>query len=183
MASWMALALWMSVNSSAVQATTFPPTFNHVRSEESWIRDRIAEGYSRSATFKHLVDATEALPCIVYISTIVRLSQGMRGALLHRSDGLRDMPVLRILVKTNLSRDEAIATIAHELRHVVEAMEGAPGGDGRAMAHMFATLDTTSTRGTRKYETEAAIEVTNKVRGELHAVGRDQREAGEPRGK
>ena len=62
MAPWMLLALLMSADSSVVQ----PLTLNHVRSEEPRFRDAIADGYARSATFRELVDATEALSCIVY---------------------------------------------------------------------------------------------------------------------
>jgi hypothetical protein len=43
----------------------------------------------------------------------------MRGALLHKPAGLREMPILRVVLKTNLAREEAIATIAHELQHTV----------------------------------------------------------------
>lgn len=179
MAAGIVLALWMSVNSSAVH----PPAFNHVRSEEPRIRDLVADGYARSATFRALVDATEDLPCIVYIATTVKLSQGMSGALLHRMDGRREMPLLHVLVRTNLSRDETIAIIAHELQHVVEAMRGAPGEDGSAMAAVFEALDTGADRGTRQYETEAAVDVTRKVRGELRRVRPLQREAGEPLGR
>jgi hypothetical protein len=179
MAAGIVLALWMSVNSSAFH----PSAFNHVRSEEPRIRDLVADGYARSATFRALVDATEDLPCIVYIATTIKLSQGMSGALLHRTDGRREMPLLRVLVRTNLSRDETIAIIAHELQHVVEAMSGARGEGRSAVAAVFETLDTTGARGTRKYETEAAVDVTSKVRGELRRVRPFQREAGEPIGR
>ena len=138
-----------------------------MRSEEPRFRDAIADGYARSATFRELVDTTEALSCIVYIAPLVRLSQGMRGALLLRPVGLRQMPVLRVLVKASLSRDAAIEVIAHELQHVVEAITGAPGGRGVEMEAVFAKLDATRARKSQKYETAAAVDVTWKVRGEL----------------
>ena len=166
MAGWLVLAIWMSADSSAVQRA-----FNHVRSHEPQLREAIAEGYARSSTFRALVDATEELSCVVYIATAVKLSQGMRGALLHQPAGRREMPVLRVLVKRNLSRDEAIATIGHELQHVVEAMSG-PAGSGIQMAARFAELDATRGHDVRKYETDAAVDVTGRVRNELRRRAR-----------
>ena len=162
MAGWLVLAIWMSADSSAVQRATF----NHVRSHERQLREAMAEGYARSPTFRALVDATEELSFVVYIATAVKLSQGMRGALLHQSAGRREMPILRVLVKANLSRDEAIATIGHELQHVVETIEGA-ARTSVEMATLFEELDSNPTSGMRKYETEAAVQVSSKVAGEL----------------
>lgn len=163
------VALLLGGNSSAVQA----PTFNHVRSEESGIRRLIVDGYARSATFRELVDAVEDLPCIVYIASVVKLSQGMSGALLHRSVGPRETPILRVLVRANLSRDETIAIIGHELRHVIEAVSAGPAVDGLEMTAAFDRLDPgAQASGVSTYETEAAIQVATKVRDELKAARR-----------
>jgi len=78
----------------------------------------------------------------------------------------RKMPVLRVRVKRNLSRDEAIATIGHELQHVVEAMSGTAGSEIQ-MAALFAALDATRGHDARKYETDAAVDVTRQVHDEL----------------
>jgi hypothetical protein len=148
MVGWIALALWMSGDSSAVR----PKAFNHVRSAEAPIRSLIAEGYTRSATFRTLVDATEARSCVVYFASVSKLSESRQGALLHRSAGRGDTPILRVLLRTSLSRTETIAVIAHELQHVVE------------------TLSVASLQGGVSFttgETEAAIAVTIRVREEL----------------
>jgi hypothetical protein len=168
MAGLIVLTLWISMNSNAVQ----PATFDHVRSAEPTLRNLIADGYARSATFRELVDTVEQLPCVVYIVTTVKLSQRMTGALLHWSVGLAEKPMLRVLVKSNLSRDEAIATIAHELQHVVEAVRGS--GAGRvAITAAFDKLDPTArARGANRYETEAAVGVAKTVRDELWRASR-----------
>ena len=97
MAPWILLALWTSANSTAVQ----PATFKHVRSQESGIRTLLGDGYRRSATFKALVDTVENLSCVVYVTSVAKLSDGMRGALLHSAAGSRELPVLRVLLKAN----------------------------------------------------------------------------------
>jgi hypothetical protein len=164
MGAWIVLALWMSPNLTAVPRSFFA----HVRSEDPRVRALLVEGYAHSGTFRKMVDAAEALSCIVYISSAVKLSQGMNGALLHQSGGRPEMPVLRVLLKTNLSSDEAMATIAHELQHVVEGVTGLTSrGDGNLRA-VFESLGAAGARGTTKYDTEAAIQVTLLVRSELH---------------
>lgn len=163
------VALWLAANSSAVHAAAF----DHVRSQELQIRNLIGEGYSRSSTFRELVDAVEDLPCIVYVATVVKLSQRMSGALLHQAVGARDLPILRVLVRASLSREEAIAIIGHELQHVVEAVSARRPVEGVDLAGAFDALDPTArVSGDRKYETAAAIAVTTKVREELQHARR-----------
>jgi hypothetical protein len=163
MGAWVVLTFLVSGNLSAGQ-----PVFKHVRSDEADVRRTVGEGYSRSASFRRLVDAVEQTPCIVYVETTVKLSRGMTGALLHVATGRRDLPILRVLLKTNLSTEEAIATIGHELQHVVEAMMG-PAGPSGVDFEVFDRLDPTAakTSGSRKYETDAAVEVTRRIRDEL----------------
>lgn len=164
MGGWIVFALWAMAGSSGDS----PATFEHVRSAEPAVRALIAEGYRQSATFKAIVDRIEALPCVVYVGTAVKLSQGMRGALLHSPVGLKEMPVLRVLLRASLSRDEAISVIAHELQHVTEAMAHPRDGDELAMTVVFASLDTTAKgRDVRRYETDAAMAVAVMVRNEL----------------
>ena len=166
MGVWIALSLWVAANSNVNHL----PTLTHVRTAEAEIRELIADGYVRSATFRQLVDGVEGLSCVVYIARTARLSQGMNGALLHSAVGRSDMPILRILLKASLSGDEAIATIGHELQHVVEA-DGA--SNARAIAAAFDELDSTARTGSiRKYETEAAVDITWKVRTELRRAAR-----------
>ena len=164
MAGWIVIALWIPANFGGAPQ----PAFQHVRSAESPIRTLVADGYARSPTVRALVDRVEQMSCVVYVATAVKLSQGMRGALLHTAVGRDEMPVLRVLIRANLGRDEAIAVIAHELQHVIEAIEHPAAGGRVQMSAVFGELDDTTRGGTiRKYETDAAIEVTTRVRDEL----------------
>jgi len=172
MAGWILLTLWTSANSIAVQ----PTTFKHVRSAESGIRALIADGYARSPTFKKLVDAVDDLACVVYVSSIARLSQGMRGALLHWTAANPEMPVLRVLLKANLARDEAIAVTGHELQHVIEAVRKDRVTDRFDVTATFDRLDPSSQRGSvHKYDTDEAIRITVTVLDELNQARRDTR--------
>ena len=71
------------------------------------------------------------------------------------------MPILRVVLKSNLSREEAIATIAHELQHVVEAVTTIPASGQWNMSAAFDKLDPARahTTGVHVYETNAAVKV------------------------
>src|SRR5262245_28204224 len=151
MVPWIVLTVLMSPDSSSsasIARAVVPPTdqsqtFTHVRSGDARIRARITEGYARSATFRALVDAVESLSCLVYIAPVVKLTDGMRGALLHGSAGSLEMPVLRVLILANLSGEETIAVIGHELQHVSEAMRGTRMDGADSLTEVFAGLDPT----------------------------------------
>src|SRR5262245_54813856 len=164
MAGWILVTLWTSANSIAVQ----PTTFRHVRSAESGVRELIADGYARSATMKAIVDRVEALPCVVYIASAVKLSGEMRGALLHLPTSNQQIPVLRVLLKTNLAHDEAIAVLGHELQHVAEAVDAASFPGKLDLTETFEELDPAAREHhARTFDTDAAIAVTLKIRDEL----------------
>ena len=140
--------------------------FTHVRSESATIRARLVDGYVRSEMFRRLVDEIERLTGIVYIDETVKLSQHKYGALLHAIGGSRQMPILRVMIKSNLAGDYAIAVLAHELQHVVETLQAAPSS-GPAMGSYFASVDREAS--TSKFETEEARRVTTTVLDELRA--------------
>jgi hypothetical protein len=158
---------------SALVVAADPATaadFTHVRSDDASIRALLRDGYERSATFKTLVDDIESRPGIVYIAQAVKLSRGMEGALLHAVAGSPAMPFLRVLIKTNLAPDYAIAVLAHELQHVVEVLRAGPPKDAAAIAALFAVLDHQTADS--KFETEDARAIASLVRGELRAQRR-----------
>ena len=158
------LALWASANSTAVQ----PATFKHVRSEEAGIRTLLDDGYMRSVTFKALVDTVENLSCVVYVTSAVKLSDGMRGALLHSAAGSRELPVLRVLLKANLAPYEAIAVIGHELQHVIEAVRDSDPSEPLDLPAIFERLEPRGrSPAGRKYKTETAIDLTTRILDEV----------------
>jgi len=144
--------------------------FKHVRSDDATIRSFLMDGYERSATLRTLVNEIESRPGIVYIEPIVKLSQGMNGALLHFVTGSTDLPILRVVIKTNMSRDYAIGIAAHELQHVAEALRSGRVTSADAMARFFRSLVCESP--TRKYETEAARAIAEQVLADLRKAPR-----------
>jgi len=156
--------VWASIVCSSPSPAA---AFDHVRSEQAVIRGWIAEGYSRSATFKALVDEVDGLPGIVYIDATVAVPRGLDGALVHSVAGSRALPILRVQLRWNLSTAEGIATLAHELQHVVEVLRAGATLDSSGMSALFASIDTGHASGSARFETEDARQVTARVRNEL----------------
>jgi hypothetical protein len=144
--------------------------FSHVRSDDATIRSFLMDGYERSTTLQVLVNEIESRSGIVYIEPMVKLSQGMDGALLHFVAGPADLRILRVVIRTNLSRDYAIAIAAHELQHVLEALRSGRVTSADAMARFFRSLVCGSP--TRKYETEAARVIAEQVLADLRKAPR-----------
>jgi hypothetical protein len=174
----VALALWILADSSVIRPTglervrsgdasrAVAAAFRHVRSAEADVREILTAGYERSLTFKALVDEIESLPGIVYIDKTIALSRGLDGALLLAAAGSRELPILRVLIRANLSGDYRIANLAHELQHVAEVLRaGAATSDG--MSRLFASLDEPDRRPGSRFETAAAQAITEQVLKEL----------------
>jgi hypothetical protein len=161
-----ALVWTLIVFSSPSPATAF----DHVRSDQAVIRAWIDQGYRQSATFKALVDEVDGLPGIVYIDATVAVPRGLDGALLHRVAGSRELPILRVQLRWNLSVAEGIATLAHELQHVAEVLRAGRTLDSSGMSALFASIDAAHVTGSSHFETEEARQVTVRVRSELGRV-------------
>lgn len=167
----------MSADSSVIRPTAFlhlrsgdasqtAADFRHVRSAQADVGELLTAGYERSVTFKALVDEIETLPGIVYIEKTIALSRGLNGALLLAAAGSRELPILRVLIRANLSGDYRIANLAHELEHVVEVLRAGATTSGE-MSRLFASLDEPERRPGPRFETAAAREITEQVLKEL----------------
>jgi len=155
----------------ATRAFASDAVFRHVRSSNDALRENISAGYQRSTTFRSLVDAIEAASVVVYVEPAAKLANGREGALLHLVAGSRDLPVLRVLVQPNLGDVRTIAVVAHELQHVIEAVQvGAL--DSSTMTRGFAALDPEHADGFGAFETEAARVVQASVLAELRRQNR-----------
>src|SRR5262245_30178834 len=144
--------------------------FNHVRSEDAFVRDLLRAGYQRSSTFKALVDEIESGQVIVYIERVAKLSREMEGALLHTAAGSSEIRFLRVVIKTSLAGDYAIGVLAHELQHVAEVLR-AGATDRNSIANVFAAPDA-DLPADAKFETPEARSIAERVVRELKSNAR-----------
>lgn len=83
--------------------------------------------------------------------------------------GSRELPILRVVLQTNLAGDRAVAVLGHELQHVVEALASRRSSNASSLSALFMELDATHTPGAAHFETERAKQIAANVLEELRA--------------
>lgn len=129
----------------------------------------LKEGAARSATFRALVDRIEASNLIVYVAVSPVLKSSLSGALtwMTRAGGFR---YVRASISTELTFDQMIASVAHELQHAVEVIEDESVIDERSLVALYRRIGQPSRAGSSSWETLAAQRTGTQVRRELVAV-------------
>jgi hypothetical protein len=141
-----------------------------IRPQDSRFAQIIQEGMARSATFRSLVDRIESSNVIVYIGNNPILKPSLSGALtwMTRAGEFR---YLRASVRAELTFDQMIASVAHELQHAVEVIEDESVVDEDSLVALYKRIGQPSrAAGPLGWETVAAQRTGSQVRRELVAV-------------
>lgn len=139
----------------------------HLRHADSIAAGLLAEGRRRSATFRALADAVQAADVLVFVETSPRLRGAGSTVFVGHAGATR---ILRVRVATPGCLNALVATLGHELRHVVEIAEA---GDVQGEESMAAHYERTGLRlppqsqDVRRYETVAALLVEGRILDEL----------------
>ena len=130
----------------------------------------LKEGAARSTTFRALVNRIEASDLIVYLAVTPTLKSSLSGALtwMTRAGGFR---YVRASISNELTFDQMIASVAHELQHAVEVVEDASVTDERSLVALYKRIGQPSrAAGPSGWETLAAQRTGTQVRRELVAT-------------
>lgn len=139
-----------------------------IRPQDGRTTTLMAAGVARSASFRALVERIEASDVFVYVGISPLLKSTMAGRLtwMTRAGGYR---YLRAAISTELSSDQIIASLAHELQHVVEVIEDGNVVDERSLESLYERIGRRSNAGvTAAWETVAAQDAAARVRRELN---------------
>ena len=137
-----------------------------VRAPDARVRSLLAEGLHQSRTFASLMTALNHSDVIVYIEAVMILPKDTMGrlAMLPRVGG--GSRYLRVQIRADLSRRDAIALIGHELRHALEIAEATEVRDTTSLIRLYERIGH-PTIGEHAYDTEAARDTGRVVRREL----------------
>ena len=138
-----------------------------LRPQDSRLEQVLKEGAQRSATFKALVDRIEASNVIVYVATNPAMKPNLLGMLtwMTRTDTFR---YVRASIRPDLSFDQMIATVAHELQHAVEVIEDGTVIDEKSLVALYKRIGRQhSGDAPSRWETDAAQAAGFRVRREL----------------
>ena len=136
-----------------------------VRATDPRLHSLLAEGLQRSRTFASLVTALNRTDVIVYIESTMVLPINTMGRL-TMTPMTGDFRYLRVQIRGDLARREAIALIGHELQHALEIAGATEVRDSTSMIRLYQRIGHPS-NGDHAYDTEAAQDTGRIVRREL----------------
>ena len=125
-----------------------------VRATDARLRSLVAEGLHRSRTFAALVTAAQPLRRhrLHRIGHVLPKDTMGRLSMMPRTGEFR---YLRVQIRADLSRREAIALIGHELQHALEIAGAAEVRDTIGLITLYERIGHAST-GDHAYDTDAA---------------------------
>jgi hypothetical protein len=135
-----------------------------VRTDDPVVSTLIQRATDRSQTFRSLVEAIQATDGVVYIQRGRCGQHHVRACLLLWMTIAGPNRMLRVVVDDSKTDLEAMASLAHELRHALEVLQQASVRTGYDM-YFFYRLGH-SIKG-ETFETRAAIEAEDAVHREL----------------
>jgi len=139
----------------------------HLRPQDDRIAQALRDGAKRSATFKALVDRIEASQVIVYVALNPLMKSSLSGMLtwMTSAGGFR---YVRASISTDLTPDQMIATVAHELQHAVEVIEDESVTNEKTLVALYRRIGHQSSMAApSRWETDAAQRTGFQVRREL----------------
>jgi hypothetical protein len=162
---FVSLALCAVVMSSTALAA--PNDTVHLRPQDERLTNLIRQGVARSATLKALVDRIEASKVIVYVAINPLMKSNLSGMLTWMTRA-GDTRYLRASISPDLTADQMIATIAHELQHAVEVIEDETVNDEKSLVALYRRIgEKHSSAAPSRWETAAAQKTGYQVRKEL----------------
>jgi hypothetical protein len=141
-----------------------------LRPQDARLEQVLKEGAKRSTTFKALVDRIESSNVIVYIALNPMMKSNLSGMLtwMTRTGAHR---YVRASIGTDLTFDQMIATVAHELQHAVEVIEDESVVDEKSLVALYRRIGhQNSAAAPARWETDAAQRAGFRVRRELVAA-------------
>lgn len=152
---------------SPVFAAKVPTGEVRLRPQDSRLEQVLKEGARRSTTFKALVDRIEASHVIVYVAINPMMKSSLSGMLTWMTRA-GDYRYVRASIRPDLTFDQMIATLAHELQHAVEVIEDESVIDERSLVALYRRIGhQNSNVAPARWDTTAAQQAGFQVRREL----------------
>lgn len=153
------------------EETAAAATTARVRSVNPAIVALIAQAIAQSATFRTMVETINASDGLVYVEQ-GRCGHGVRACLVHRVIVTGSRRMLFVRLDFQKLDQQLIGSIGHELRHAIEVLGDPHITSAGAMFFFYQREGFNGTSGTRAFETKAAVEAGDAVRGEVRAAFR-----------
>ena len=161
------LASVLIATSAAVAVAAGPSGEVRLRPQDARLEQLLKEGAARSATFKSLVDRIESSNVIVYVALNPMMKSTLSGMLTWMTRA-GDFRYVRASISTDLTPDQMIATLAHELQHAVEVIDDPNVVDEKSLVALYRRIGQQNSQAApARWETIAAQQAGYRVRREL----------------
>ena len=139
-----------------------------VRAADARLAEILKDGVARSPTFAGLMTALNRSDVIVYIERLLTMPRDTMGRLtiVPVKSGTR---YLRIQIRPELTRNEAIALIGHEMQHALEVARATDVRDASGLIQLYERIGHSS-GAEHAYDTNAAQDTGRQVKRELAAT-------------
>lgn len=134
---------------------------SRVRALDELAHEALRRGVSDSALFRRLVTELEASDLVVHVVTTFVLPAGTIGTTRLSSSG-SGYRYVRITIDTELSPEDRIAILGHELQHACEIARSS-ARDSQAVRALYQAIGRPVSNTRDAYETSAAIRVGTQV--------------------
>jgi hypothetical protein len=143
-----------------------PKPVPRVRAADTRVAAALKEGLDRSASFRTIVDRLNALDVIVYIETQPLLRGRLAGTMTWVT-ATKEYRYVRVSLNPELNAHQMVASLAHELRHVLEVGEAKSIVDTKTMTDYYRVAGVEKHANSDEWDTEAAQRTGEIVRREL----------------
>jgi hypothetical protein len=143
--------------------TPLVPAIPRVRTDDAVLSGLIQQATDRSPTFQRLLAAIQTTDGVVYVER-GRCGHSVRACLMLAITVSGANRILRVLVDGRRTDEQAMAAIAHELRHAMEIL-GDPSV--RTGFGMYQWYSRNGSKQGETFETQAAIDTDHAVYREL----------------
>ena len=143
-----------------------PKPVPRVRAADSRVATALKEGLKRSASFRAVIDRVNTLDVIVYAETQPLLRGRLSGTMTWVI-ATKEFRYVRVSLNPGLNTMQMVASLAHELQHVVEVGEAKSIVDTKTLTDYYRVAGIERHADSDEWDTEAAQRTGDIVRREL----------------
>lgn len=139
-----------------------------IRPYDGRVAAALVDGLRRSPTLRAMVDQIEQGDVIVYLESRASLRKEHLGGLLTWLTATPAFRYVRVSINPELPRNSAIATIGHELQHVLEVVSDPSIIDSTSMEAFYQRNGISMRRSTNGWDSLRARDAGDEVRRDLN---------------
>ena len=167
---WLCALVVFAIVVRVPLAASSDTAVTHLRLQDSRSIAALKEGLLKSATLRKLADQIESSNMFVYVVLDPFMNKRLSGQTSWMGKA-NEYRYLRVAINADLATDQIIATLGHELRHVVEVIDNESVVDEGTLVSLYRRIGKPSSPDIPSgWETVEAQDAGYQVRRELRTA-------------